>query len=225
MTVLDPEARMKALADGQVDAAFIRRPFAGCLNKSALHDARRVVPLARPAMRWRAAIGVPRGDAALRDRLDGAIDAERDAIAALAAKYGLPSGEALTAGEAASLPSSPAIPIVPAAAGSAPPAPAPAPQGTDAAASAEVPAKIAAGKEIFNGMCAHCRGPDAVQSDHRIDLRRLHLRCGVTIDQVFEQPARHGRPDKGMPNWTGVHPENQIAEPLAFPHTVRQPGR
>ena len=73
-------------------------------------------------------------------------------------------------------------------------------------------------------MCAHCHGPDPVQSEHRIALRRLHQRYADSMDQVFEQTVRHGRPDKGMPNWTGVHTEDQFAEILAFLHTVQQPG-
>ncbi len=40
------------------------------------------------------------------------------------------------------------------------------------------PEMIAEGKEVFNGICAHCHGPDAVMGQKRVDLRRLTLRYG-----------------------------------------------
>jgi mono/diheme cytochrome c family protein len=32
---------------------------------------------------------------------------------------------------------------------------------------------ISAGRELFNGTCAHCHGPDAVQAEKRINLRDI----------------------------------------------------
>jgi len=83
------------------------------------------------------------------------------------------------------------------------------------------PAKIAAGREVFNGTCAHCHGPDAIQSERRINLRLLQHRYAEKMDEVFHYTVTHGRPDKGMPNWSGVFTEDDFANILAYLHTVQ----
>ena len=83
------------------------------------------------------------------------------------------------------------------------------------------PAKVAAGREVFNGTCAHCHGPDAAQSERRINLRLLQQRYGDKMDEVFHYTVTHGRIAKGMPNWTGVFTEDDFANILAFLHTVQ----
>ena len=83
------------------------------------------------------------------------------------------------------------------------------------------PAKVAAGREVFNGTCAHCHGPDAAQSERRINLRLLQHRYGEKMDEVFHYTVTHGRIEKGMPNWSGVFTEDDFANILSFLHTVQ----
>jgi len=59
---------------------------------------------------------------------------------------------------------------------------------------AQNPELVSAGKEIFNGTCAHCHGPDAVQSERRIDLRLLQNRYGDDIRSKFWRPYMKGGP-------------------------------
>jgi mono/diheme cytochrome c family protein len=115
--------------------------------------------------------------------------------------------------------------------GSHPQAQAPAGEGAGSATAgqgggAPPPAVDAAaahdGADLFNSTCAHCHGPDAVQAERRINLRLLRHRYGDTMDQVFFTTVHNGRPDKGMPNWSGVFTDDQFKSILAFLHSVQE---
>jgi mono/diheme cytochrome c family protein len=41
------------------------------------------------------------------------------------------------------------------------------------------------------------------------------------MDEVFHTTVTHGRPDKGMPNWTGVFSEEDFSKILIFLHSVQ----
>src|SRR5947199_1925303 len=43
---------------------------------------------------------------------------------------------------------------------------------------------IAEGRSLFNQYCAHCHGPNAIQGERPLDLRRLTLRYGRQATQV-----------------------------------------
>jgi polar amino acid transport system substrate-binding protein len=77
-------------------------------------------------------------------------------------------------------------------------------------------AMIAKGREIFNNTCAHCHGPDAVQSERRVNLRLLHHRYGDKMEDTFFCTVTHGRPDKGMPNWSGIFSTSDFEKIFAF---------
>jgi polar amino acid transport system substrate-binding protein len=82
----------------------------------------------------------------------------------------------------------------------------------------------AAGKEIFNGTCAHCHGPDAVQSERRIDLRLLQNRYGDDARSKFWATVHDGRPAKGMPAWKEVFTDDQFESIYTFLLTVQSPA-
>lgn len=201
VTVISPEEAMKDLAHGQVDAAFVWGPSAGWINKTALHSAYKIVPVAGPHMQWRAAIGFPREQTALRDQVDRALEAAAGSIDAMMAKYGFPNAAPirLAAGDDAAT--------------------------RDAAqptAVANDPAQVAAGRRLFNDNCEHCHGPDAVQGERRRNLRLLHHRYGDDADRAFLTTVTHGRVTKGMPNWAGILTDEQFHEILAFLHSVQE---
>lgn len=62
-----------------------------------------------------------------------------------------------------------------------------------------------------------------MQAEHHIDLRRLHLRYGDKMDEVFTYTVHHGRPDKGMPNWDGILTNDDFTKIKAFLHSVQTP--
>jgi ABC-type amino acid transport substrate-binding protein len=201
VTVISPEEAMQDLAGGQVDAAIIWGPSAGWINKTALHNAFKVVPVAGPHMQWRAAIGFPREQTALRDQVDRALGAVAGSIDALMAKYGFPS----------------AAPIRLAAGGDPP-----FEQQAAVASPPNDPAQVVAGRKLFNDNCQHCHGPDAVQGERRRNLRLLRHRHGDDADSVFLTTVTHGRIAKGMPIWAGVLTEQQLRQILAFLLSVQE---
>jgi polar amino acid transport system substrate-binding protein len=205
-TVMNPEEAMRRLAAGEVDAAFIWGPNAAYINHAVLHDAFHVLPVDGPQMQWPAAIGFSSKQAALRDRVDAVLVRLQPRIRQLAAKYALAEG-------AATLPD-----VAPA------PAPVAAAERTAKAASGGAAASEAEeGREIFNGTCAHCHGPDAVQSERRINLRLLKHRYGDKMAETLHATVTKGRPAKGMPAWENIFSEKDFAKIFAFLSAVQEP--
>lgn len=214
-TVRETGEAMEALTSGKADVAFIWGPTAGYINKTELHGAWKIVPVHGKNMQWQSAIGFPAGQPALRDQVDAALSKLSGDIAALEEKYGFPTASAATV-DLASLGFGQARVQLAAAVADAPAAEAAAPEGQaiDAAAAAE-------GHELFNLNCSHCHGPDAVQSERRINLRLLQHRYGDKMDEVFTYTVHHGRTDKGMPNWTGAISDEDLDKIKAFLHSVQ----
>ena len=80
---------------------------------------------------------------------------------------------------------------------------------------------VAEGKEVFNGTCAHCHGPNAEQSVKKIDLRRLKLRYGDKALNAYWKTVHEGRPAKGMPTWKGVFTDEQFTEIEEFLFSIQ----
>jgi polar amino acid transport system substrate-binding protein len=227
VTFLNPEEAVKALEHHDIDVAFIWGPVAGYINRTSLHGAYEVTPIAGEGMEYPVKIGFNRADADLRDKVDQALEAARPAVADLAAKYGLPTAAPI---ELASLDDT-ASPIMILASTSEPEPPAPAQQTTTeptkpvpaepAKDAAPAEADVAEGHAIFNGTCSHCHGPDAVQSVRKIDLRLLHHRYGDTTETVFHDTVTKGRPSKGMPNWSKVFSEEDFKKIYAYLSTIQ----
>ncbi|MBV9758638.1 MAG: transporter substrate-binding domain-containing protein [Alphaproteobacteria bacterium] len=205
VTVLSPEEGMRDLADGKADAGFLWGPSAGWVNKTALHDAYTVTPVAGPRLQWTAAIAFARDRSALRDQVDGALAALSGTIDELTAKYGFPG------------PGS----VQPAAETTAAPQPAANSAGTPAGVGDA--AEIAVGHKLFNDNCSHCHGPDAIQGERRINLRLLRHKHGDEMDEVFITTVTHGRVTKGMPNWSGILTDDQFGNILAYLHSIQEP--
>ena len=167
----------------------------------------------------------------LRDQVDRSLDDSRPAVAALAAKYGLPTAAPI---ELASLEdaSSPVMVLASTSETETPPPAGAQPEAAEPAPAAAAPAKeaatsdseadmVAEGHKIFNGTCSHCHGPDAVVSVRRIDLRLLRHRYGDTTESVFHETVTKGRPAKGMPNWSKVFSEDDFKKIYAYPSTIQ----
>ncbi len=208
VTAMDPEEAMRRLAEGAADAAFIWGPSAGYLNRTALHDAYKLLPVDAPQMQWQAAIGLSSKQAALRDEVDAALPGLAPHIRDLQAKYGVTED----------LPASPA----PSASSTAPPVAAPE-VTTAAARSGNEAGDPAAGKAVFDGTCAHCHGPNAVVAERKINLRLLSRKYGQEMGEVFFTTVVNGRPTKGMPTWKEVFKHQDFVNILAYLRTVQEP--
>jgi polar amino acid transport system substrate-binding protein len=226
-TVMDPDEGMRLLAEGKVDAAFVWGPSAGYDNRTLLHDAYYVRPVDGAQMHYDAAIGFSSKSKEFRDQVDAALPALGGKIVALRTKYAMPDAPAVTLAAAEkTLEPAASDPNPNAAAGVQPVAASPGAEKSDApkpsAAGAES-TEVAEGREIFNGTCAHCHGPDAVQSERKINLRLLRHRYGEDMNDVFQTTVTKGRPAKGMPTWEGVFTEQDFGKIYAFLVTVQDP--
>lgn len=241
VTVTTPEEGMRALQDGRADAALLWGPSAGYVNTTAMASRYQVVPIARDGMQWSASIAFAPGEGALRDMVNGLLAQDGSVIHTLLVRYGFPVAVdrpaavpvaaldtgSLGFGEDLQIPSiTKGSPLPP---GSHQQAQPPAGEGVGSSGSSggailssSEAARVPEGSDLFNSTCAHCHGPDAVQAERRINLRLLRHRYGDTMDQVFFTTVTHGRPEKGMPNWSEVFTDDQFKSILAFLRSVQE---
>jgi polar amino acid transport system substrate-binding protein len=206
ITTMDPEAAMHKLAAGDADAAFVWGPSAGYINQAALHGRFKLVAVDAPQMQFPAAIGLARKQTALRDEIDAVLPALGPRIQALSTKYAVAMAPALTLVAAAPVQAATAEATKP------PLAQASSNQGGE-------PSK---GREIFNGTCAHCHGPNAVVEDRKINLRRLQIKYADQMEETYFTTVTNGRPTKGMPAWKDVFKQQDLVDILAYLKTLQE---
>jgi ABC-type amino acid transport substrate-binding protein len=210
VTELSAEEAMRDLAEGKADVAFIWGASAGWLNRSVMHGAYRVVPFEGDHMQWKAAIAFPPDSTDLRDQVNHALGGLSATVAALTTKYGFPAAAAKS---------------IPTQAGAGTSAEDDTqPETASFAAAAPTAENIAEGQKLFNNICAHCHGPDAVQGEQRRNLRLLRQRYGDEMPQRFITTVTHGRVSKGMPNWSGIVSTDEFRKILTFLTSVQEPG-
>lgn len=196
VTVMSPEEAAQKLAAGEADAAFVWGPSAGWLNQGPLAGGYDVVAVEMRQMQWPAAIGFAGRQTALRDQVDAVLPQLQPRIDALARRYALATGApAATRSDA----------------------------GPATLAQAEQRIDANEGRQIFDGTCAHCHGPNAVVADRKINLRLLRRKYGDEMDAVFLTTVTNGRPAKGMPTWKDVFKQQDFINILAFLKTVQEP--
>jgi mono/diheme cytochrome c family protein len=174
-----------------------------------LRDTFQVVPVAGPGFQWQVAIGVKRGNEALKTRLERELEPLALAITRLAEKYGFPLAPPRDLGQP--LQERPN-----------------ASQDSAAVRSGQMnpfhgdQALIAPGRSLFNQHCSHCHSPDAMNPEPRTDLRRLELRYGERADEVFYVTVTQGRPNAGMPSWREVLSDEAIWKMKTFLNSVQK---
>ena len=207
VTVDSPREGLDELARGAADAAILWGPSVGWIEHANRNNLYRVVPLADSNMHWNAVIAFARDQTKLRDSVDRVLHGLGRSITYLKEKYGLPETVPIRitqvrTGESAGTPTGAA----------------PSPDPHTSASSA----KIAAGHQLFNDNCEHCHGPDAVVGIEAHNLRHLGMRYGGDMDRVFFDTVTHGRPTKGMPNWSGILNHNEFDKILAYLHSIQE---
>ena len=223
VSVLSPEEGMKALDLGTADVAFVWGPAAGWLNKTQYENRYKIQTVEGEGLSWDAAIGFSKTSKELRDQVDAVLPSLERTIVDLATKYGLPNDPPIAVHASATAPN----PLTPqkAAAADLPTAPSPsaivAIASTERAPDAASSANVDAGKEVFNATCGHCHGIDAVQSERRIDLRRLQLRYGENARATFWTTVHEGRLSKGMPAWKEVLTDDALNDIYAYLLTLQ----
>ncbi|MDA9441083.1 cytochrome C [Bradyrhizobium sp. CCBAU 51745] len=223
VTVLSPEEGMQALDQGKADIAFIWGPVAGWLNKTSYNDRYQIELTAGEGLSWDAAIGFAKTSTELRDRVDAVLPQLQRTIGELAVKYGLPGGEPVRFGAGQAEPAGTTTGMAGGARTSVQVTEIAKVAATEVKGDAAAPAAeaVGAGKEIFNGTCAHCHGPDAIQSERKIDLRLLRHRYGDDMRETYWTTVHEGRPSKGMPAWKEVFTDDQFDNIYSFLLTVQ----
>src|SRR6516162_450866 len=214
MTVLSPDEGMKALDEGKVDVAFIWAPVAGWLNKTVYGNKYQIAMTAERGLLWETAIGFAKNAGGLRDEIDAVLPGLQADIDKLFAKYGVPNAGPIRFGELSQPKAAPSAgPREPATVG----------QTTDNKVTEVKTAavNIGAGRELFNGTCAHCHGPNAEQSERKIDLRLLKKRYGDDMEATYWKTVHEGRPSKGMPAWKDVFSDDELRNVYAFLQTLQ----
>tara|TARA_B100001105_G_C22355758_1_gene427891 strand:+ start:910 stop:1269 length:360 start_codon:yes stop_codon:yes gene_type:complete len=81
---------------------------------------------------------------------------------------------------------------------------------------------ISEGRTLFNVLCSHCHGPNAIQGERPRDLRRLSRRYKDRMTLAFLTTVLNGRPEKGMPSWGGIMEEDTLWKVFTFLETVQK---
>lgn len=217
ITVLSPDEGMKMLDQGKADVAFIWAPVAGWLNSTAYGEKYRIRTTAGEGLMWSTAIGFAKASTVLRDDVNVVLPSLQEDIARLFVKYGVPSDAPVKFGELGH-------PTAIADAVSKEPVTVGQSTGDSKPAEVKVAASgdISAGHELFNGTCAHCHGPDAVQAEKRINLRLLKKRYGEDMEATYWKTVHDGRPSKGMPAWKEVFGDDELRNVLVYLQTVQE---
>lgn len=221
VTVLSPDEGMKLLDQGKVDVAFIWAPVAGWLNATVYGEKYQIRTTSGEGLVWPTAIGFAKASTGLRDDVDVVLPSLQEDIDKLFAKYGVPSDVPVKFGElggpTAIADAGPSEPVTsePVTVGQS--AGDSKPSEIKAAASGD----ISAGRELFNGTCGHCHGPDAVQAEKRINLRLMKKRYGSDMEATYWKTVHDGRPSKGMPAWKEVYGDDELRNVLVYLQTVQ----
>ena len=217
VTVLSPDEGMKMLDQGRVDVAFIWAPWPVGSTPPPMEKNTRSKP--RRARGWRGppAIGFAKASTGLRDDVNVVLPSLQEDIDRLFVKYGVPSDAPVKFGE---------LGHPKAIADAGPSESETVGQSTGDSKPAEVKVAasgdMSAGHELFNGTCAHCHGPDAVQAEKRINLRLLKKRYGDDMEETYWKTVHDGRPSKGMPAWKEVFGDDELRNVLVYLQTVQE---
>jgi ABC-type amino acid transport substrate-binding protein/cytochrome c5 len=210
-TYRSAEEALGALANGEVDAAFLWGPVAGYENKNRWASRWRVTPVAGHDFAGAVAVAVRQGKEALSESIDRALAALQPQIAALADKYGFPREAPVTLAAARSSAHNArrvSSAWVVSVADTPPAKPAKAVKASKAAEpvvpAAAAPAlsdEAVAGRAHFNSHCSHCHGTDGFSAIRERDVRFLKSRYGDKWQETAVTTIKNGRADAGMPPW------------------------
>jgi len=184
-----PSAIIDAVADGKIDAAIVWGPAAGYF---VLHQAVPMAMVPIPSQKgdlpfaFDISMGVKKGDDALFDRVEKALDRKRSAIAAVLAEYGVPTPGFAT--------------LQPRAAAAVSP-------------SNEIYNSVYNGWKWWHVYCYRCHGTNAVGTTLAPNLTDPNEKMPL---QEFRQIVKTGSADGQMQAWNKLLDDKQIAQLYAY---------
>ena len=224
------EEALTALANGEVDAAFLWGPVGGYENKKRWDSRWRVTPVAGHDLAGAVAVAVRNGKDALAADIDRALAELKPQIAALADKYGFPRQAPVNLAIARTAPPARMV-AVPSSlwttVSETVPAKKAQPKATAKTASAAVvvaePAPAPALSEValagrvqFNDRCSHCHGSDGYSPVRERDVRYLKMRYSDKWQDTAVTTIKNGRPEAGMPTWKDILKESDVQQIVSF---------
>ena len=218
------EQMFEALEKGEVDLALMWGPSAGFDNLKLFNSRWQVLPVRGDSLTGQVAVAVSKSKPGLKDQINQALQDLQPEIGKLVVKYGFPTQSpidlALTTKTPLNSSSTVTAQKLPVKSGFVRVGMKEAQKPEWLVANASLSADEA--KSVFNNKCSHCHGANGASPVQERDLRKLTIRYKDEWKDVAFTTITNGRPDLGMPKWSGIIPDEEIKSLIDFLATVQR---
>jgi polar amino acid transport system substrate-binding protein len=218
------EQMFEALEKGEVDLALMWGPSAGFDNLKLFNSRWQVLPVRGDSLTGQVAVAVSKSKPGLKDQINQALQDLQPEIGKLVVKYGFPTQApidlVLTTKTPLNSSSTVTAQKLPAKSGFVRVGMKEAQKPDVLVANASLSPDEA--KSVFNNKCSHCHGANGASPVQERDLRKLTIRYKDEWKDVAFTTITKGRPDLGMPAWSGIIPDEEIKSLIEFLSTVQR---
>jgi ABC-type amino acid transport substrate-binding protein/mono/diheme cytochrome c family protein len=218
------EQLFEALNKGEVDLALMWGPSAGFDNLKLFNSRWQVLPVRGDSLSGQVAVAVSKSKPGLKDQINQALQDLQPEIGKLVVKYGFPTQApidlVLTTKTPLNASSTVTAQKLPAKSGFVRVGMKEAQKPEWLVANASLSPDEA--KSVFNNKCSHCHGQNGASPVMERDLRKLTIRYKDEWKDVAFTTITKGRPDLGMPTWSGIIPDEEIKSLIDFLATVQK---
>ncbi len=218
------EQMFEALEKGEVDLALMWGPSAGFDNLKLFNSRWQVLPVRGDSLTGQVAVAVSKSKPGLKDQINQALQDLQPEIGKLVVKYGFPTQApidlVLTTKTPLNSSSTVTAQKLPAKSGFMRVGMKEAQQPEWVVANASLSPDEA--KSVFNNKCSHCHGANGASPVQERDLRKLTIRYKTEWKDVAFTTITKGRPDLGMPAWSGIISDEEIKSLIEFLSTVQR---
>ena len=218
------EQMFEALEKGEVDLALMWGPSAGFDNLKLFNSRWQVLPVRGDSLTGQVAVAVSKSKPGLKDQINQALQDLQPEIGKLVVKYGFPTQApidlVLTTKTPLNSSSTVTAQKLPAKSGFVRVGMKEAQKPDLLVANASLSPDEA--KSVFNNKCSHCHGANGASPVQERDLRKLTIRYKDEWKDVAFTTITKGRPDLGMPAWSGIISDEEIKSLIEFLSTVQR---
>ena len=218
------EQLFEALNKGEVDLALMWGPSAGFDNLKLFNSRWQVLPVRGDSLTGQVAVAVSKSKPGLKDQINQALQDLQPEIGKFVVKYGFPTQApidlVLTTKTPLNSSSTVTAQKLPAKSGFVRVGMKEAQQPEWVVANASLSPDEA--KSVFNNKCSHCHGANGASPVQERDLRKLTIRYKTEWKDVAFTTITKGRPDLGMPAWSGIISDEEIKSLIEFLSTVQR---
>jgi ABC-type amino acid transport substrate-binding protein/mono/diheme cytochrome c family protein len=220
------EQLFEALTNGEVDLALMWGPIAGFDNLNQFNSRWQVLPVSGESLSGQVAVAVSKSKPGLKEQINQALEDLKPEIAKLTVKYGFPTQTPIDLASSTKSWKAPAVTLTaqhkatPVNSGFIRVGMKEAQKPEWLVANASLSTDEA--KSVFNNKCSHCHGANGASPVQERDLRKLSMRYKENWKDVAFTTISKGRPDYGMPTWSGIIPDEEIKSIIEFLVTVQR---